>query len=105
MEYRSSSSSDLEFLEECAAAALVLQNKRKRRFWVHKINKNREKYGAFHVLMRELEADRSRYHMYFRMDKEQFDYLHNIIKDKIKKRNTTFRKCISTRERLAVCLR
>lgn len=67
----SGSSSDQDFLEECAAAAVILHTKGKRRFWVHKINRNREKYGAFHVLIKELEADRSRYHMYFRMDKEQ----------------------------------
>jgi hypothetical protein len=71
------------------------------------VNQQREKYGAFHTLVKELELDqnRSRYHMYFRMHKEQFDHLHDLLKERIEKQNTKFRKCISTRERLAVCLR
>jgi hypothetical protein len=71
------------------------------------VNQQREKYGAFHTLVKELELDqnRSRYHMYFRMHKEQFDHLHDLLKKRIEKQNTKFRKCIGTRERLAVCLR
>jgi hypothetical protein len=75
------------------------------------VNQQREKYGAFHTLVKELELDqnRSRYHMYFQMHKEQFDHLHDLLKERRKEReekqNTKFRKCIGTRERLAVCLR
>nr|XP_022911217.1 protein ANTAGONIST OF LIKE HETEROCHROMATIN PROTEIN 1-like isoform X2 [Onthophagus taurus] len=43
--------------------------------------------------------------MYFRMSKEQFEFVHDIIKNKIQKKSTQFRDPISTRERLAVCLR
>jgi hypothetical protein len=107
MECASNSSSDeweLE-LEECAAAILI--NDKKKSCWVHSVNQQREKCGAFHTLVKELELDqnRSRYHMYFRMHKEQFDHLHDLLKERIEKQNTKFRKCISTRERLAVCLR
>lgn len=46
------------FLKECASAVMILQRKRKKRFLIHKININREEYGASHVLIRELEAAR-----------------------------------------------
>nr|CAI5828130.1 unnamed protein product [Callosobruchus analis] len=43
--------------------------------------------------------------MYFRMTKDEFNFLHELIKEDIKKQNTQFRRAISTEERLAVCLR
>lgn len=43
--------------------------------------------------------------MYFRMTKEEFDYIHDLIKKDIQKQITQFRKPISSEERLAVCLR
>ncbi|XP_050300527.1 putative nuclease HARBI1 isoform X1 [Anthonomus grandis grandis] len=43
--------------------------------------------------------------MYFRVTKEELDFLHGLVKEHIKKQNTQFRRAISTEERLAVCLR
>lgn len=59
---KSSSSSDNDFLEEFAAAASFTQQKEKR-FWGHKINRNREKCSAFHVLIIKLEAHHIQCHM------------------------------------------
>ncbi|KAB0802810.1 hypothetical protein PPYR_04996 [Photinus pyralis] len=39
------------------------------------------------------------------MTKEEFYFLHGLIKNNIQKENTQFRNAISTEERLAVCLR
>lgn len=101
----SSSSSDWETV----AAFVVLdedeRNKMSTRTWVHDINTKREELGEFRRLVQELRNDSKRFHMYFRMTIEQFDYIHELIKSDIYKRNTQLRKAITTEERLAVCLR
>ena len=61
--------------------------------------------GEFHRLVQELRNDPRRFHVYFRMTKEEFDYVHDLIKKDIQKQSTQFRKPISIEERLAVCLR
>ncbi|CAI6375780.1 unnamed protein product [Macrosiphum euphorbiae] len=103
-----SSSSSSGWEEELEAAFVVLdeeENKTKTREWVHAINKKRETLGEFHRLVPELKKDTKRYHMYFRMTMEEFDFLHELIKPDIYKQNTQFRRAVSTEERLAVCLR
>jgi hypothetical protein len=56
-------------------------------------------------LVKELEEHPDRYEMYFRMTKEELNFLHDLIGGDIKTRNTQFREAISTEEKLAVCLR
>jgi CelD/BcsL family acetyltransferase involved in cellulose biosynthesis len=96
-----------EELEEAAAALLCLDlaKERKHRYWVHEVNKNREESGVYHRLINDLEEDDARFNMYFRMRKEQFIYLHNLLKDDFRKNNTRFLKATSSEQRLAVCLR
>ncbi|XP_050294310.1 uncharacterized protein LOC126734654 [Anthonomus grandis grandis] len=53
----------------------------------------------------ELEADPYRSHIYFRMQKEDFEFLHDLNKDRLAEKDNFFRKSIVTRERLAVSLR
>jgi len=102
----STSSSDWEEEIETVAALIVLQEDVKSsRTWVHAVNKNREKLGEFHHLVPELRQCPKRFHMYFRMSKEEFDYLHELIRSDIQKQNTQFRRAVSSEERLAVCLR
>lgn len=97
-----SSSSDEEFLLLCA----VLRNSRKRkRIWVHDINKKRDEVGEYHRLCRELESHEDRFFLYFRMSQNCFEELHELLRPKIEKKLTNWRKPISTRERLAICLR
>nr|CAI5818572.1 unnamed protein product [Callosobruchus analis]CAI5820868.1 unnamed protein product [Callosobruchus analis]CAI5823254.1 unnamed protein product [Callosobruchus analis]CAI5823426.1 unnamed protein product [Callosobruchus analis]CAI5838990.1 unnamed protein product [Callosobruchus analis] len=43
--------------------------------------------------------------MYFRVTKTQFEEIHEFIQSDIHKKDTTFRRAISTKERLAICLR
>lgn len=100
------SSSDWEEEVGTVAAFIVLEeNKKTRNTWVHGINKKREELGEFHRLVQELKNDPERFHMYFRMTKEEFDFLHDLIKNDIQKQNTQLRRAISTEERLSVCLR
>jgi len=104
----SSSSSDSSDWETVAAFVVLDEderNKRSTRTWVHDINTKREELGEFRRLVQELRNDSKRFHMYFRMTIEQFDYIHELFKSDIYKRNTQLRKAITTEERLAVCLR
>lgn len=102
----SSSSSDWEEDIENAAAFIVANDGIQRSDWIHQINQRREEVGEFHQLVHELFNEHpDRFHMYFRMTKEEFNYLHGLIKNDIQKQNTQLRRAISTEERLAVCLR
>ena len=81
------------------------RKRRRRRFWVHPIIQKRQKYGEFHHLVRELESHPDKFKEYFRMTKQQFDSVVELIQDDIKKQDTNWRKAITPRERLAICLR
>lgn len=84
---------------------LLLALSKKKRTWVHDINKRREEYGEYHRLCRELESFEDRFYTYFRMSKSSFKELHELIRLKIIKTDTNYRAAISSRERLAICLR
>ena len=102
----STSSSDYEEdLEDVCAILAADTMTVRRKVWVHAINVQRKKKGEFRHLVKELEEHPNRYEMYFRMTKEEFYFLHDLIKGDIKTRNTQFREAISTEEKLAVCLR
>ncbi|KAF5287582.1 hypothetical protein FQA39_LY15859 [Lamprigera yunnana] len=102
----SSSLSDWEEEIETVTALIVQEEATKSsRPWVHKINKKRDELGEFHHLIPELQQCPKRFHMYFRMSKEKFAYLHELVRSDIEKQDTQFRRAISSEERLAVCLR
>lgn len=100
----SSSDSDWEELEVVTAFLALEASKYANRVWIHEINEKREDLGEFR-LVPELREDPKRFQMYFRMGLEEFDYLHQLIESDIKKKNTQFRRAVSTEQRLAVCLR
>lgn len=100
------SSSDWEEeIETVAAFILLEEEKRKRKTWVYDINVKRKELGEFHCLVQELQNDPQRFKMYFRMTKEEFGFLHGLIKKDIQNQHTQLRRAISTEERLSVCLR
>ncbi|KAJ8944527.1 hypothetical protein NQ314_009462 [Rhamnusium bicolor] len=90
-----------------ALALFLLRKRRKRRaeYWVHPLNTRRLEYGEYHRLCQELETYPARYFQYFRMSRNQFEKLHNMLADEISKENTNYRDAISSRERLVVTLR
>lgn len=96
----SSSSSDEELL-----LLLALNKTKKRRKWVHEINKKRDEFGEFHHLCNELTSYEDRFASYFRMTREQFEELHELVSPGISKITTNWRKPIGSKERLAICLR
>jgi len=67
-----------------------------RKVWVHDINMKLKEKGEFHHLVKELEEHPNHYEMYFRMTKEEFNFLHDLIRGDKKTRNTQFREAIST---------
>ncbi|KAL0124146.1 hypothetical protein PUN28_006162 [Cardiocondyla obscurior] len=95
-------SSSSKFNFEIETTCAVMQNivSFKKRVWVHNINLRRKEKGEYHHLINNLKEDRSRYENYFRMTKEEFEVLHDLIKEDIKTENTQMREAISTREKL-----
>ena len=98
---------------QLAATALMLDEEeknaalrdKKKRMWVHKFFRNRKSEGEYWTLYRELADDEMKFYQYFRMSKQQFNYLLQKIEKYFKNRNTTFREAISPEEKLATCLR
>ncbi|KAK4883450.1 hypothetical protein RN001_006769 [Aquatica leii] len=86
MDYASLSSSEWEEEVKVVASFLTVEDRKySNRVWLRK--------------------DPKRFHMSFRMTMEEFDYLHQLIENDIKKMNTQFHRAITSEEKLAVCLR
>ncbi|GBP03815.1 hypothetical protein EVAR_2517_1 [Eumeta japonica] len=66
------------------AMKLLKSKKKKRRYWVHPINRGRQDKGEFHRLVRELESDDEKFHQYFRMNQAQYEEIHSLIEGDIK---------------------
>nr|XP_034194792.1 uncharacterized protein LOC117611013 [Osmia lignaria] len=73
--------------------------------WVHPSLKTRQTEGEYYTLYRHLMKDEEKFIKYFRMDSRTFEMVLAKISKKISKKNTTFRKAISPRQKLMVCLR
>ena len=55
----------------------------------------REELGAFNTLFAELKDDHEYFYRYARMKPNRFQHLLSLVRDKIERRNTQFRKAIS----------
>jgi len=87
---------DEDSLLALAAVCIVIklkQQRRKRRFWQHPINANRESQGDYDNLILELRQDSFLFQRYFRMSTNEFDELLSRIGPAImlKKRKRIFR--------------
>ncbi|VVC87115.1 unnamed protein product [Leptidea sinapis] len=95
---------------ELAMIAIALdeeeeENREKKRKWVHEAWKLRESEGEFVALYKELIKDERKYFEYFKMSESCFNILLQKLGNKLVKKDTRWRKAISPRERLAICLR
>ena len=79
--------------------------RKKNIFWVRQIYKKREELGVFWTLLQELKQDREYFFRYLRMTPERFNHLHELVRNKITKSDTKFRKSIPSEERVAITLR
>jgi hypothetical protein len=66
---------------------------------------NRERDGEFAILYKELIDDETTFFGYLRMSENCFNILLSKIEVHLKHQDTRWRKAITLRERLAVCLR
>ena len=82
----------------------VLEKKR-RRSWLRDLFQNRETFGAFSTLFKELHNDRELFFKYIRMSPERFGHLLSLVSANIEKGDTNFRKAVLPKERLVVTLR
>ncbi|XP_063622989.1 uncharacterized protein LOC134795084 [Cydia splendana] len=99
-----SSESDDSDIED-TLLLLAAASRKRPRMWVHPINTKRLEYGEYNRLCRELQSDEEKFYSYFRMSKGSFEELHNILQPFITKQDTNWRLAISSKERLAICLR
>ena len=91
--------------EELIALYLYIKQKRKRKYRrisVQKILQRRPDYSEFHHLVQELPFHPDKFHQYFRVNEEEFDYLLGMIEDDNCKLNTNWKEAITPRERLAI---
>ena len=77
----------------------------KKKTWVRPWIQNRQQYGSFHTLHKELELDQQAFKEYFRLDKTQFEMLLNNVYKHIIKRDTNMRECIKPKEMCSLTLR
>ena len=90
---------------------LYIHNKRRQarrrahKYWVHDLLLQRSQFGEYHHLVKQLFSYEDKFFQYFRMVPKTFNYLHEQLKDDLRKEATFWRKPIGTEERLAICLR
>lgn len=80
------------------------EQRKSRRVWVHEINTQRNEKGLYHTLVQELRLDNERHSQYFRMDKDSFDHLLELISPSLTKQDTQMRDAIEPGLKLAVTL-
>ena len=73
--------------------------------WVDKCFRSRKSKDEYWTLYKHLADEEIEFYLYFRMSKDQFNYLLQKIEKDLKKKCTTFREAVSPVEKLATCLR
>ena len=94
----------------CTATLMAMKylksKKQKRsRVWAKNILLQRRKEGVHELLLPRLLSDSFLYVNYFRMNKDTFGELLNLIEPRLQRQHTNTRRCISTSGRLALTLR
>ncbi|KAJ8979772.1 hypothetical protein NQ317_015251 [Molorchus minor] len=101
------SSSDEEFVIVSAICAdeeeRERKTRRKHRFWEHEIFQKRRQFGEFHHLFPDLLNDDAKFFLYFRMSRNKFYELFNLLN--FSNKYTPFREPVCPEERLALTLK
>ena len=98
LDLSSESDSDREFVFESACYVALMKQKAKRSEYM----KKRVSHGEF-VLTKEFDNDK--FTTYFRLNREQFQEVHELIKNEIDREGCNATRPIGTEEKLAVFLR
>jgi hypothetical protein len=80
------------------------RRKKHRQIWVHDIWSTRDEKGEFVTLFNDLVQDEVKFKTYFRMSQEKFFYLLRILRERLQRKSSHFRKPISEIERLVITL-
>jgi hypothetical protein len=86
------------------AHAKKCKRKRKHMWWARAIVRNRQTFGTYNHLVKELELADEEFKGYFRLNKQQFGYVLSLVEEFISKKSVT-RQTIGAKQRLAICLR
>ncbi|XP_047135391.1 uncharacterized protein LOC101237669 [Hydra vulgaris] len=85
---------------------LQSKKKRKHKFWIRFLFKNRYEKGAFNTLIPELRLhDREFFYRFYRMSPERYEHLLSMVAPSITKKPCRSRQTLSPSERLTVTLR
>lgn len=92
--------------EDVIAAYNFIRRRRHRRrlYWLHPYIERNVNCRLF-VAARELSEDDSYFQSFYRMTKNTYRTLVNIVGPLIQKRNTVMRACVSPEERILITLR
>ncbi|KAL4143178.1 hypothetical protein QTP88_005538 [Uroleucon formosanum] len=90
--------------EEDVVALVVIKINRKHRFWVHPLLQPRYQTGQFYTLYNDLKQDENNFFCYFRISRQSFNELLNLIINNVSGEDTNMQRCIPAIERLAVTL-
>lgn len=98
-------SSDSE--EEICAIALwqIVFGTSFRNYWVHPINEVRSLENTLIKFIREIRKYEDKFRNYTRMTPQTFDFLLDLLEERIKKQDTNYRKAVTPEEKLFVTLR
>ncbi|XP_063530916.1 uncharacterized protein LOC134755454 isoform X2 [Cydia strobilella] len=77
--------------------------RRRHRFWIRNHIKFHRQHGEFFTFF--ATADDETFENSYRVSRNTFEILFNLIENIIKKNDTHFRDCISAKERIAICLK
>lgn len=80
------------------------RRRRQRRFWVHPYIEKNINCRLF-VAAKELEHSDSKFRALYRMSKESYLELINIVSPGIRQRDSNMRECVSPEERILITLR
>ena len=101
-----SSDEEVELGAILAATAIIFSKRKRRTEWTKDWLRERETFGAYSTLLRELLLeDDQEARRFLRMSYENFQFLLARVRPLIEKKDTWMRKAIPAGERLAITLR
>ncbi|XP_026326845.1 uncharacterized protein LOC113235380 isoform X2 [Hyposmocoma kahamanoa] len=89
--------------EEIDTTYYINNSMRRHRFWLRNHIKYRSVHGEYYTFFQT--ADEETFENSYRVSRPTFHELHSLVQPYIQKHDSNFRNSISSRERLAVCLK
>jgi hypothetical protein len=75
---------------------------KRKRLWVDPIIEKREKENTLQKFLQELPCDKNTFQNFTRLSLETFDFIVNLISDKIRRKDASYRRRITAEQRLCV---